>query len=287
MSLDPKNAIAYSRSCGCLGEQARPCARTPTTTRPSNTIPRDPDRYALRAQFYKNGGEWDRALTDHNEAIGLEPDVASRYANRGDVFYEKSDYYCAMADYDKAISLNPRYADAYNARAEVWRTRRELDRAMTEIRKRCACSRRILPTSSRSPTSSTRRRHRSGAGDLRPGARPQSGQRHHVGNRGLIYAVGEYDRAMADFNEAIRLDPKLNRTYFRSRRPVAAERRPGPGARRPRSSDPAQSERWIGNSIAATRCAIKANSRRRLPITKSVQARAGDIPRPDQSRPDL
>ena len=73
-------------------------------------------------------------------------------------------------------------------------------------------------------------------------------------NRGLAYGnKGDYDRAIADFNEAIRLDPKLRHRLQQPRRRVPQQGRLRPRHRRLQRGDPARSEqRHPPTTIAAT-----------------------------------
>jgi len=47
------------------------------------------------------------------ETNSLDSNSAQAYYNRGNTWYEKGDYDRAISDYNKAIELNPTYADAY------------------------------------------------------------------------------------------------------------------------------------------------------------------------------
>lgn len=74
--------------------------------------------YALRAEinarFNKNDSA---ALTDMNELIKLQPQVADHFINRAFIKYRLDDYFGAMSDYDYAIGLNPSNTTAIYDRA--------------------------------------------------------------------------------------------------------------------------------------------------------------------------
>jgi tetratricopeptide (TPR) repeat protein len=74
--------------------------------------------YSSRGAVRFRMKEYDKAITDLNEAIRLEPEKAtSGYYIRGSAWYMKKDYSKGVADFDEAIRLNPKEVDALNGRA--------------------------------------------------------------------------------------------------------------------------------------------------------------------------
>src|SRR6266536_5107240 len=131
--------------------------------------------YLWRALHLREAGELDRAISDYDSAIRLDPSRSSAYHERGSVFHTKGDYQRAIADYSEAIRLDTRNANAFNNRALAYRKLGDLDRAIRDY----DASIRVEPNNPRA-----------------------------YGNRGVAYAArGDYDRAIADLSEAIRLDP--------------------------------------------------------------------------------
>ncbi len=63
--------------------------------------------YLNRGGAYALSGEMDRAISDWNEAIHLNPTLADAYNNRATAFYQKGDYKKALADYQQAAALAP------------------------------------------------------------------------------------------------------------------------------------------------------------------------------------
>ena len=122
--------------------------------------------------------ENDLALADFNEAIRLDPGYAVAYDNRGIAWHAKSEYDKAIADYGEAIRLDPRYARLLQPRHR-WHAKSDYDR--------------------RSPTTARR------SGSI-PGTPRLLQPRHR------LVQVG-YDKAIADYGEAIRLDPKYAAAY--------------------------------------------------------------------------
>ena len=84
-----------------------------------------PERQAelllLRGSAYIVNGDNDQAIKDLDEAIRLKPDDPDALFARGGAYYNKRDYDRAMADYDQASWLNPDHLGAYVGRGDVYR----------------------------------------------------------------------------------------------------------------------------------------------------------------------
>jgi len=66
------------------------------------------DAYNYRSKCYANKGMYDQAISDYTQLIVLDPGNASfHYANRGGVYVGKGDYVHAIEDSDKAIEVAP------------------------------------------------------------------------------------------------------------------------------------------------------------------------------------
>jgi tetratricopeptide (TPR) repeat protein len=76
----------------------------------SQIIARHPDfsdAYAVRGRALRERGQSERALTDFNRALELQPNDPEYLAERGDTYTNLRNYDRALADYNKAIELNP------------------------------------------------------------------------------------------------------------------------------------------------------------------------------------
>lgn len=131
--------------------------------------------WVRRSSAWLGKKEYDKALADCNEAIRLDPTNAWAYDNRGIAWGQKREFGKAMADFNEAIRLDPNDATIYNNRAGVWFSKKDVDTAMSDVSKAI----RLDPTNPRSYVS-----------------------------RGLLWRFKEeHDKAIADYDEAIRLDP--------------------------------------------------------------------------------
>ena len=124
----------------------------------------------------------DRALTDCNEAIRINRNLAPAYLNRGNVYLSKSDLDHAFADFNEALRLDPKNAWAYAERGNLYKNQGDFDRALV---------------------------------DLNEAIRLDPGYALAHFSRGDLYkSKGDIANAMTDMNDTIRLDPNYALAYF-------------------------------------------------------------------------
>ena len=184
----------------------------------------------------------DKALADFDAAIRLDPQPARAHANRGSIWGRRGEIDKALSDLNEAIRLDPSRSQPYTDRGAAWATRASTTSAWPTWMKRSGsipitpapipighhllarlgptrrCRTSTRPSASipgmRRPTTiapasgSTRRNmtRRSPTWTRQSGwirARPAA---HQPGS--AWEKKGRYDKALADFNEAIRLDPR-------------------------------------------------------------------------------
>jgi tetratricopeptide (TPR) repeat protein len=140
--------------------------------------------YGLRGLAYLDRGDIAHAIADLNQAVALAPDFAPAYQNRGNAWYARGNYGQAIADYDATINLDPNSPSPYVNRATVRRDLGFVDGAMEDYQKAISL------------------------GSNR--ASPYSG-------RGQLYLrQRDYARAIADFDHAVRLEPRANNYMLRA-----------------------------------------------------------------------
>ena len=83
------------------------------------------------AWLYKRN--YDRAIADLDQAIGLDPKSSFTYSNRGFAWWHKGDDDRAIADFDKAILLDPKDAEAFYNRALAWANKGADGRAIADF----------------------------------------------------------------------------------------------------------------------------------------------------------
>jgi len=89
--------------------------------------------YNNRGLPWNAKGEYDKAIADFDQAIGLDPKLALAYNGRGYAWNAKGENDKAIADFDQAIGLDPKDALAYNGRGLAWNAKGEYDKAIADF----------------------------------------------------------------------------------------------------------------------------------------------------------
>jgi len=85
--------------------------------------------YRGLAYFFKR--DFERAITDYNTAIALDPSNANAYNNRATIHFQKGDYVRSIADLTRAIEIKPTAVYLAN-RAKLHSELGQLDRALAD-----------------------------------------------------------------------------------------------------------------------------------------------------------
>jgi lipoprotein NlpI len=88
--------------------------------------------YNNRANAYKAKGDLERAISDYNKAIELNPEYANAFNNRGNTYYALGNIEHAIADFNKAIAFDPKLDVAYNNRGLAYQIKRNFDKAVSD-----------------------------------------------------------------------------------------------------------------------------------------------------------
>lgn len=161
--------------------------------------------------------DYDRAVEYLNRAIECRPDQDDPYLNRAIAHERKGDYPSAFADYDKALALNPEKSYAWYRRGWLRSRNGDYDRAIEDIDKAIAL---CYGTNPSYHLQRGYARHMKGEYDL---AFEDYCKTIHMTWyydkaffwRGLVYcAKGFFQLAVADFNFALKMNPKNADCYF-------------------------------------------------------------------------
>jgi len=151
--------------------------------------------YFARAQVYKfNKKDNDNAIADYSESIRLKPSYV-RYYTRGDVYLEKGDYAKAIADYEESLRLKPDNT-AVKDKISVARGRAGVGGGSVADAPK---------PQAQSASVSGDNAAKSGSADV-PKAAFERGK--------AAYDNKNYDLAIREYTEAIRLDPNNDNYYF-------------------------------------------------------------------------
>jgi tetratricopeptide (TPR) repeat protein len=103
--------------------------------------------YIMRGNHYKRKGDYDRAISDYDQALQLDPKITFAwvkistaymfvplaYVGRGDAYRGKGDFDRAISDYDQALQLDPKDARAYSGRGDAYEAKNDTDHAIADF----------------------------------------------------------------------------------------------------------------------------------------------------------
>jgi Tfp pilus assembly protein PilF len=91
------------------------------------------DAYVNRAVAYTARRQYDKALEDYTDALGLDSNSVPVYNNRGVLYTATEEYELALADFDRAISIDSNYAYSYINRGVLKAIGGDLDSAEADF----------------------------------------------------------------------------------------------------------------------------------------------------------
>ena len=143
-----------------------------------------------RSNAYRLHGDYDRAISDANDAIRIYPDYVLAYANRANAYLGKGDTDNAMSDANATVHGAPTYPGGYSARADIYRAKGNFDLAVIDDTTAIALAPKYSGLWRWGPLATV-----------------------YADRARALEGKGDRDRALADYNEAIRLDPNYARAY--------------------------------------------------------------------------
>lgn len=175
--------------------------------------------YFYRGYAYLQKGDSERGLADLDRTIELHPKLAEAYVNRMTIYLAKGDYSRALADTNEAIKLKPDLGLAYNNRGLTYLVTGDYDRAISDFSQAL----KLIPHTADS--ANTLRSKGSQVGTILQSDREVPIANFNFFdefsdyilyiNRGSAYlSKKNYDRALADFNQAIKIQPDRALAYF-------------------------------------------------------------------------
>jgi tetratricopeptide (TPR) repeat protein len=181
----PANAQALSEAIAALLAPTSPPPPTPPEERDhrvrTEDRPKSATDYTISGNARYGSKDYDAAIADYEQAIGLDPKFTAAYCNRGTVRKAKGDIDGALADYEQAIRINPKSKFAYNGRGTARKAKGDLDGALADFEQAIGLDPNYAIT--------------------------------YYGRGNVRKAKGNLDEALADYEQAIRFDPKFAFAY--------------------------------------------------------------------------
>ena len=224
IEIEPKNASALTCRAGIVALQRTQDATTPDARHPELvlglkegdaklyfTTPLD-GRPPSAAELKQDS----KTLDDLNAVIKAEPRNSSAYATRGIVFMQDHEYEKARTDLDHAISLDPKIALYYHNRSSLGALEKDYAKALADIDQAI----RLAPTEYRFRLQRAQLDGLQRNNDDRViedvklilAQSPRCAAAYVLRGRARTRKQ-EFDLAVADFSEAIRIDPEDFRVY--------------------------------------------------------------------------
>ena len=198
--LDPKNTTAYAGRAASHLRKGNLDRGLADLNEGRRIDPKHVGIHNVFGIYYTLKGDYDRALVELNEALRLSPQYQFAYIHRGETYEHKGELNKALADFRTALSFDPTQKGTAGRQAAEGIRRVEQKLAALGSAEWTACFN--GPHSDERIAACT---HLIAGGKLRGDDLTQAYFR-----RGVSYAAfkGDFDRAIADLNEAVRLDPK-------------------------------------------------------------------------------
>ncbi len=246
IQCDPSSTKAYMSRCTAYMSQKDYKAAIADCTTVIGLEPLYPFHYVGRASLHEHNNDLESAIADLSKAIELNPKFAHTYKGRARLHFLKERHDDAIADCTAAIDLSPGYYDFYILRAEVARQKGRLEKATADYIKvveleppYAGCvyliQRKLLPSLFQFDTSKIsseatkaieqnpkdadayiRRAVMGGSYETRLAdyttamkLAPEQAAALHVCRGGQYFLMRRYASAVADYREALQLDPKF------------------------------------------------------------------------------
>lgn len=163
----------------------------------------------MRAEYYGELGEFDKALADFEKVISLMP-VADAYLGRGCMYMKMGDLTTALGEFNRAIAMEPGNAMAYSNRGAAYSKLEDMEKALANYDLAIQ----------HNPTYATAYANRAfayykvgryadGVADCNRALELKPDQANTHNNRGLCRAaLGDKEGARADFQRALEIEPR-------------------------------------------------------------------------------
>ena len=191
---------------------------------PGRQDPATAYQFVERGMEHVRANQLDCALGACSEAIRLDPKLAAGYLCRSGILNGNEDYAAALKDINQALRLEPQNGDFYYSRAQTYERQGKTELAMEDLTKAIEF---ITSGFGRSLAYATRGSLRGKQGqwdqavqDYNEAIRIAPEFAYHYEHRGdCYYEKSDYERAVADYSDAIRLEPQ-NKHFYEDRAKV-------------------------------------------------------------------
>jgi tetratricopeptide (TPR) repeat protein len=215
--IDPKNATALANRANLRKDRGELAEALADYDEALAINPKNATHLNLRGNTWWMKRDYDRAIADYSAALNANPNADGILANRGRAWLRKGDHDQAKQDLEEAIRLNPKRAYTFAYRAELQRSLNDKDAAMSDYDHAIS----LDPNAAISFGGRGSLRLENGDVD---GALADLNEAFGLAPYGHVLRLprprcaqkSEYDNAIRDYDEALRLQP-ANAGYYNNR----------------------------------------------------------------------
>jgi len=220
----PKDAAGYARRGAGFAARRDFAPALADLTKACELTPNEPEYFYRRALVYKQTGAMPQALADLDHAIQVKEDFLPAYLPRAEIHLQQKDTAAADADFDSVDRLAPKQADlrlelaTIDERLEKLPAARKqyslwIDSHPDDVRLASALGGRCLASALQNQDLAQALSDCNKALRRADKNYPDYGQLY--ADRGMVYLrQGNYDKAMADFNDSLKFSPRSARALY-------------------------------------------------------------------------
>lgn len=153
-------------------------------------------------------GKYDDAITDFNKAEELNPDHPFPYQNRGCVYFAQRKFEEAEAQFEKALEKDPNYVNAICCRADCWCEKGKLDEAGKEYQRACKLDPKSpLPYLGNGTLYMLRKEYQKALAEFEKAIKIEARFSYIAARGGAYLMLEDYPKALADLDKALKTEP--------------------------------------------------------------------------------
>ncbi len=220
----PTDAAGYARRGAGFAARRDFVPALADLSKACDLAPDDPEYFYRRALIYLQTGATAQALADLDHALKVKQDFLPAYLPRAEIRWMQKDLAAANADFDSVDRLAPKQADLRLELANIYSRLEKFPAAITQydlwIDSHPEDSRLPGALGSRCLASALQNQDLvQGLSDCNKALRRADKQHPDYGqlyaDRGMLFLrQGSYDKALADFNDALKLTPRNARALY-------------------------------------------------------------------------